>query len=136
MAAYRRLRSAIAGLGPAFFTKFLYFVGGAVPDVPGPRPLILDRRIARVLRAYATRLGEEAGLGEAAKLAAWLWSDGGWTPHRYDMYLRWMHGATGQLAASTHRPPALDLPVGCHSGTRRVRRGLARRCAPSTVLAP
>ncbi|WP_411572638.1 8-oxoguanine DNA glycosylase OGG fold protein [Streptomyces anulatus] len=38
-------------------TKFLYFAGGAVADAPGPRPLILDRRIARVLRAYTTRLG-------------------------------------------------------------------------------
>ncbi|MFD7052723.1 hypothetical protein ACFWDX_32680 [Streptomyces mirabilis] len=109
VAGYRGLRGAIAGLGPAFFTKFLYFAGGAVVDVPGPRLLILDQRIARVLRAYTTRLGEGAGLEEPAKLAAWLWTDGGWTPHRYDVYLRWAHGATGQLAGSTHWPLAPDL---------------------------
>ncbi|MET7309246.1 hypothetical protein ABZS68_19650 [Streptomyces sp. NPDC005571] len=109
VAGYRRLSGAIAGLGPAFFTKFLYFAGGAVADAPGPCPLILDQRIARVLRAYTTRLGEEIGLEEPAKLAAWLWSDGGWTPHRYDMYLRWTHGATVRLAGSTHWPLAPDL---------------------------
>ncbi|MEV8226703.1 hypothetical protein AB0P41_11680 [Streptomyces sp. NPDC079167] len=102
VAAYRSPIGAIAGLGPAFFTKFLYFAGGAVVHAPGLRPLILDQRIARVLCAYTTRLGEEIGLDEPAKLAAWLWSDGGWTPHRYDMYLRWTHGATVQLASSTH----------------------------------
>ncbi|WP_073734810.1 8-oxoguanine DNA glycosylase OGG fold protein [Streptomyces sp. CB02488] len=109
VAGYRRLSGAIAGLGPAFFTKFLYFAGGAVPDAPGPRPLILDQRIARVLRAHTTRLGEGIGLEEPARLAAWLWSDGGWTPHRYDMYLRWVRGVTGQLAGSTHWPLAPDL---------------------------
>nr|WP_141707737.1 hypothetical protein [Streptomyces sp. PpalLS-921] len=85
VAGYRRLSGAIAGLGPAFYTKFLYFAGGVVVDAPGPRPLVLDQRIARVLRAYTTRLGEEIGLEEPAKLAAWVWSDGGWTPHRYYM---------------------------------------------------
>ncbi|MFB7738481.1 hypothetical protein ACFC08_29675 [Streptomyces sp. NPDC056112] len=109
VAAYRRLRGAIRGLGPAFFTKFLYFVGGAIPDVPGPRPLILDQRIARVVRAYATQVGEEAGLEQPARLATWLWSAGGWTPHRYGVYLRWIHGATEHLAPSTHWPPIPDL---------------------------
>jgi hypothetical protein len=118
VAAYGRVRGAIAGPGPAFFSKFLYFAGGAVPDVPGPRPLILDRRIARVLRVYATRLGEEAGLGEAAKLAAWLWSDGGWTPCRYDVYLRWTHGATGQ-AGRVHALAARPRPCGT---------GIVHRC--------
>lgn len=109
VAGYRRLSGSTAGLGPAFFTKFLYFAGGAVVDAPGLRPLILDQRIARVLRAYTTRLGEEIGLEEPAELAAWLWSGGGWTPHRYDVYLRWVHGATGQLAGSTQWPLAPDL---------------------------
>ncbi|MEV6474920.1 hypothetical protein [Streptomyces sp. NPDC051657] len=109
VAGYRRLSGAIAGLGPAFFTKFLYFAGGAVADIPGPRPLILDQRIARVLRAYTTRLGEETGLEEPVELAAWLWSDGGWTPHRYDTYLRWTHRATEQMAEATHWPLTPDL---------------------------
>ncbi|WP_432185682.1 hypothetical protein [Streptomyces tendae] len=71
---------------------------------------MLDQRIARVLRAYATRIGQETGLEEPARLAKWLWSDGGWTPHRYDIYLKWTHGAATQLTGSAHRPPfAPDL---------------------------
>ncbi|GHB75522.1 hypothetical protein GCM10010377_77380 [Streptomyces viridiviolaceus] len=104
--AYRSMRGAVPGLGPAFFTKFLYFAGSALPKVPGPRPLILDQRIARTLRGYATRAGQEAGLDQPARLAGWLWSDGGWTPHRYDVYLQWMHAAQGQI---TLWPPARDL---------------------------
>ncbi|WP_374201504.1 hypothetical protein [Streptomyces sp. BV129] len=51
-------------------------------------PLILDQRIARVLRAYVTLIGQETGLEEPARLAKLLWSDDGWTPHRYDIYLK------------------------------------------------
>ncbi|WP_353051355.1 hypothetical protein [Streptomyces sp. Caat 7-52] len=46
---------------------------------------------------------------QPARLATWLWSDGGWTPHRYSVYLSWMHGATEQLTRSTHWPPTPDL---------------------------
>ncbi|MGA5437418.1 hypothetical protein ACPCIZ_32745 [Streptomyces cellulosae] len=38
--AYAALRGQVPGLGPAFFTKFLYFTGFAVPPARGPRPLI------------------------------------------------------------------------------------------------
>ncbi|WP_419249716.1 hypothetical protein [Streptomyces griseorubiginosus] len=37
--AYARLRGTVSGLGPSFFTKFLYFVGQALPVIPGRRPL-------------------------------------------------------------------------------------------------
>ncbi|MGW0844519.1 8-oxoguanine DNA glycosylase OGG fold protein [Streptomyces sp. NPDC002787] len=102
VAAYRSLRGAVKGLGPAFFTKFLYFLDRATdgPTAPGPRALILDQRVARVLRAYATRVGSEMGMASAADIAAWIWSDNGWTSHRYDVYLRWMTATAGQLARS------------------------------------
>ncbi|MEE3851929.1 hypothetical protein VZC37_16425 [Gordonia sp. LSe1-13] len=45
---YPRNVPAIRGLGPAFFTKVLYFAGGGAPDHPC---LILDERVARSLRA-------------------------------------------------------------------------------------
>lgn len=48
----------IAGLGPAFFTKFLYFAAGATPD--GVRPLILDARVARGLDAAGWKLAPGA----------------------------------------------------------------------------
>lgn len=107
VASYGVLRGAVKGLGPAFFTKLLYFLGPAVGSVPPTAPLILDMRVARVLRAYAAGIGEQMGEQSAAKVAAWIWSDGGWTPHRYDVYLRWMTAASEQVAsAGIGWPPA------------------------------
>ncbi|MFE5594115.1 hypothetical protein [Streptomyces sp. NPDC056549] len=100
VAAYRVLRGAVTGLGPAFFTKFLYFLDLAA-DVPAaPRALVLDQRVAHVVRAHATRVGREAGLPSASETAAWTWSDWGWTPHRYERYLQWVATASGQLASA------------------------------------
>ena len=49
--AYERLRprgvNLVAHLGPAFFTKFLYFAGGKAPENPS---LILDSVVARALK--------------------------------------------------------------------------------------
>ncbi|WP_181771248.1 8-oxoguanine DNA glycosylase OGG fold protein [Amycolatopsis pittospori] len=42
-------RNLITGLGPSFFTKFLYFAGGGAPDHPC---LILDRVVATALREH------------------------------------------------------------------------------------
>ncbi|MGW3148863.1 8-oxoguanine DNA glycosylase OGG fold protein [Streptomyces sp. NPDC001177] len=100
VAAYRVLYRAVRGLGPAFFTKFLYFLALAMDGSSSPRALILDQRVASVLRAHATRVGLAMGLTSAAAVAAWVWSDGGWTPHRYDVYLRWMSAAAEQLGSS------------------------------------
>ncbi|MGW4705283.1 8-oxoguanine DNA glycosylase OGG fold protein, partial [Streptomyces sp. NPDC004285] len=98
--AYRVLRGAVKGLGPAFFTKFLYFVDQAADAPAAPRALVLDRKVARVVRAHAARVGREADLPAAAGTAAWIWSDGGWTEHRYAVYLRWVAHASGQLASA------------------------------------
>ncbi|MEU5697284.1 hypothetical protein [Streptomyces aurantiacus] len=62
-------------LGPAFFTKVLYFAGHDQPTGPW-RPLILDRFVARSLRSIDTD----------AK-----WPGGGWrTPH-YSRFLSLAH---------------------------------------------
>ena len=100
VAAYRVLSGGVKGLGPAFFTKFLYFLDQAMDTSRVPRALILDQRVARVVRAHATRLGADLGLPTAAAVAAWTWSDGGWTPHRYEVYLRWTAAAAEQLATA------------------------------------
>ncbi|MEV7179422.1 hypothetical protein [Kitasatospora sp. NPDC093679] len=116
VAAYRRLDGAVPGLGPAFFTKFLHFAGLARADaVPGPLPLILDSRVAAALRALAVPVGLAAGVPGAAAAARWTWSAGGWTPHRYRVYLEWMHAAA-QLAATCpawpdDRPDLLELAL-------------------------
>ena len=99
VAAYRFLdgAGAVKGLGPAFFTKYLYFLGLALNTSTGPRALILDQRVARTLRAHAARIATDIRLPSGAEVAAWIWSDGGWTPHRYEVYLGWMTAATKQL---------------------------------------
>ncbi|MEU5341966.1 MULTISPECIES: hypothetical protein [unclassified Streptomyces] len=122
VAAYRGLRGAVKGLGPAFFTKFLYFLDQGhlldpATDAPAePRALILDQRVARVMRAHATRVGADMALASAPAVAAWIWSDSGWTSHRYGVYLEWIHAATEQLASAGigwpgSRPDLLELAL-------------------------
>jgi hypothetical protein len=106
LAAYEKL-TTLHGLGPAFFTKFLYFAGLALPDVPGPRPLILDSVLAGVLRRHATDTGRAAGYDWSERIAHRIWRSGNWTSHRYGVYLDWMHAASTQLSTtSTNWPRA------------------------------
>lgn len=100
---YARLRGALPWFGPAFFTKFLYFAGAVAPPAKGPAPLILDAVVAKQLRAVvASRLAQLAPNNEAGAkadtLAEWLWSDGGWTVHRYGVWLDFAEKATDQLS--------------------------------------
>ncbi|WP_330238588.1 8-oxoguanine DNA glycosylase OGG fold protein [Streptomyces sp. NBC_00525] len=99
VAAYEALNT-LGGLGPSFLTKFLYFAGLALPEVRGPRPLILDRVLAGVLRRYASEVGRAAGREWSGAIAGRMWRDGGWTSHRYDVYLRWMHAAHARLVGA------------------------------------
>jgi hypothetical protein len=77
VAAYYALNNEqrIRFLGPAFFTKVLYFAGHE-RCVGAWRPLILDRFVALALRA--------ADPGEK-------WRGGGWTTPRYSRYLALAH---------------------------------------------
>lgn len=77
--AYDALRygpGRIKQLGPAFFTKVLYFAGhpGAMPDV-WPRPLILDRFVVDALNL--TR--------------GTTWRTAGWSTEQYATYLDLAH---------------------------------------------
>ncbi|WP_408993448.1 hypothetical protein [Streptomyces sp. 1268] len=103
--AYEVLNT-LDGLGPAFLTKFLYFAGQALPDVEGPRPLILDSVLAGVLRRHATKVGRAVGYEWSEAIAKWIWRDNGWSSHRYDVYLRWMYAANERLAAASIDWPA------------------------------
>lgn len=60
-------------MGPAYFTKFLFFIGYQNPAVTGLRPLILDKRVATALRHRGT-FGPKAG-------------NGGWPSDLYERYL-------------------------------------------------
>ncbi|WP_371100928.1 hypothetical protein [Streptomyces sp. PU_AKi4] len=98
--AYTVLHKAVPQFGPSFFTKFLYFAGQALPAVPGPQPLILDRVLSLRLRPLAVAVGRESGLDPDGTVAAWVWAEWDWTPHRYSVYLSFMHAATRQLAGT------------------------------------
>jgi hypothetical protein len=66
----------IKHLGPAFFTKALYFAAG--PDPSGPvRPLILDRNVVLALNTLAPHLD--------------LHPDHRWTSAQYGAYLELAH---------------------------------------------
>ncbi|MYV50186.1 hypothetical protein [Streptomyces sp. SID2888] len=83
--AYEVLLQPSNGLGPSFFTKFLYFAGQAVPPGLGMRPLVLDRVLAQRMRTVAARVGRDTGYDPDGSVAAWVWADGGWSPHRYEV---------------------------------------------------
>lgn len=77
VAAYESMLSGGAAqtkfMGPAYFTKFLFFIGYQNPSVTGLRPLILDKRVATALRARGV-FGPKAG-------------DGDWPSNLYERYL-------------------------------------------------
>jgi hypothetical protein len=91
----RRLRAGaegsgrIAQLGPAFFTKVLYFAGN--PD--GSEALILDQVVARKVHALSGMPHLVDTKGRARP----------WSPYRYSVYLAWMR----KVAADLKEPPVL-----------------------------
>lgn len=112
-AAYSVLRPARAnvvwGLGPAFFTKFLYFAGWGM-DVPEPKPLILDAQVAASVRLIAQRVN--AGAGIDPDMAPWLWPKGNWWAHRYGQYIALAHRVASMLPDDLpKRPDALELAL-------------------------
>lgn len=98
-AAYAGLQGRVPGLGPSFYTKFLYFAGKSVPSVTDPQPLILDRVLAQRLRSLAQAVGRETGHDPDGSIASWAWRDRNWSPHRYAVYLSFMQAAADQTAA-------------------------------------
>ncbi|WP_254902325.1 hypothetical protein [Mycobacterium simiae] len=77
VAAYRSMlsggRAKTKFMGPAYSTKFLFFVGYQSQVVTGMRPLILDKRVATALRS-------REGFGLKA-------GDSGWSSSLYERYL-------------------------------------------------
>ncbi|MFD8368410.1 hypothetical protein ACFW9V_36815 [Streptomyces hygroscopicus] len=103
--AYAGLHQRIPELGPSFFTKFLYFAGAALQPAQGPRPLVLDRVLSLRLRALAAAVGRETAHDPDGSVAAWVWADWNWSPHRYEVYLSFMHAAARQMASTGAWPP-------------------------------
>lgn len=117
VAAYKQLQGEVRGLGPAFFTKFLYFAQGTRPLPPGP--LILDARVAASCRTLARTCLLEAGTDAQLtdELTSWQWGQTGWTAHRYGVYLDVVTGLAEHLAESsegrwpTGRPDVVELAL-------------------------
>ena len=83
-------------LGPAFFTKFLHAVA---PD----RALILDKVVATQMRPFAAQAAAQAGsvtTRPVDRVASRLFSNSGWSAHRYRVYLDWARQALTQLHAA------------------------------------
>lgn len=96
-------RTLIPFLGPAFFTKFLYFAGAGAPTHPS---LILDSRVATALhRAGWTSLGTR----------------GGWPAQTYRRYTellgRWAAGRTSSRSTGEDRVPMCSS-AGCSTTAR------------------
>lgn len=104
--AYKALRGTVTWLGPAFFTKFLYFAGRIAHPAKGPSPLILDGRVASSIRGIAEDVYSSADLPDPGGLAAWLWPNAGWSPYRYGVYLDWAQKVTRQVHAASAAWPA------------------------------
>ncbi|MFJ4518924.1 hypothetical protein [Streptomyces sp. NPDC088816] len=102
--AYAALHRQVPRLGPSFFTKFLYFTGKALLAAPGSMPLILDRVLSLRLRSLAAAVGRQTGHDPDASVAAWVWADWNWSPHRYEVYLSFMQAATRQLVGTGNWP--------------------------------
>jgi hypothetical protein len=87
-------RTHLNRLGPAFFSKLLYF-GGYRRSAGGVQPLILDRRVA-------ASLPEQAG---AARSRLWGWPAADWIA-----YLRW---AAGQASRQEFggEPDAVEMAL-------------------------
>ncbi|TDC61557.1 hypothetical protein E1258_11070 [Micromonospora sp. KC207] len=95
--AYRYLaeEDKVCGLGPAFFTKFLYFAGRAGDRRPGA--LILDDRLAGRMRGFWLRRADETYAAQG-KSPHRLWRGSVWSPYRYHVYLAFLGRAAVQLA--------------------------------------
>ncbi|MFG2257373.1 8-oxoguanine DNA glycosylase OGG fold protein [Streptomyces mirabilis] len=85
-------------LGPAFFTKVLYFAGHGHP-VGAWRPLMLDGVVARSLRASDSEV---------------KWPRGGWTTPQYSRYLSLAHDLAGETGVLPDQVEAALFALGRH----------------------
>ncbi|MBY8845545.1 hypothetical protein K7864_30505 [Streptomyces sp. SP2-10] len=70
----------------------------------GPEPLVLDRIMARHMRSLASTVGRETGHDPDGSIAGWIWRDQDWSPHRYQVYLSFLHAAVHQAASTDGWP--------------------------------
>ncbi|MGI8537813.1 MAG: hypothetical protein ACR2K2_15335 [Mycobacteriales bacterium] len=97
VAAYEHLLARqplhIKYLGPAFFTKYLYFAAGQPPTVR-PQPLTLDKYVARALNKHH----------------GWDLRDTGWSASTYGRYLNFA-ADQAQAAGPDATPDAVEVAL-------------------------
>ncbi|NES28152.1 hypothetical protein GCE86_08615 [Micromonospora terminaliae] len=98
----------IPALGPAFFTKFLYFASRS-QEVRCPAP-ILDARLASAMRCFWTRRSDEP-YAVGGRPARWLWQGPRWSTYRYRVYRAFLGRAAAQLSEAGERwtPDLVEL---------------------------
>jgi len=137
VAGYRSLASGchVTQLGPAFFTKFLYFASS--DSTSGPRPLILDQRVAASMRQLASHVYEVPPV-PPEDMAAWLWPKNGWSAHRYGEYIHFAHQTSTQLHdLNNDWPDQADLlELALFDNALRERRTWAVKHDPTTLVGP
>jgi hypothetical protein len=110
-AAYELLlnEGRIPALGPAFFTKFLYFASKS-SEVKCPA-MILDARLASRMRWFWDRRSRDRYAAAAGHSARWLWQGPRWSRYRYQVYLAFLQQAAQQLSESGDRwtPDLVEL---------------------------
>ncbi|WP_425264300.1 hypothetical protein [Streptomyces bungoensis] len=62
------------------------------------------RVLARRLRFLAQAVGRETGHDPDGSIARWVCRDRNWSPHRYAVYLSFMHAAAHQTASTDGWP--------------------------------
>lgn len=110
VAAYRALRDdcRVPHLGPAFFSKFLYFADASINRKAGDRvaAIILDQttaqRMISVSREYLRASGPHSSAQHEA--ITWVWHRSNWSGHRYGIYCEWA-SRCAKYMAETHRWP-------------------------------
>jgi hypothetical protein len=109
----------VRGLGPAIFTKFLYFAGGVDGErSAGPlRPLILDQRVAL---AFGRLVAADLPAGQSPRSSPW-------PAHWYRRYLEITHGWAEDLGIE---PDVVEWLLWSRSGLETRRPSTALR-APS-----
>jgi hypothetical protein len=116
---------AVRRLGPAIFTKLLYFAGGVEGErAAGPlRPLILDHRVADAVSRLA--VGEHLTV-ESPKSRPW-------PTHWYERYLELAHGWAEQLGTA---PDVVEWLLWSHGqGATKPSEGTPPRSSRRTAAA-
>jgi hypothetical protein len=115
VAGYRALRDVyrVPHLGPAFFSKILYFADASIHRKAGERvaAIILDQTTAQRMVNVSREYLRANGLHSSAQDEAinWVWHRPNWSGHRYGIYCQWASRCAKYMAEAHRWPQNADL---------------------------